>query len=65
MFNILTYSVFKYWTYLIFAGPKRGRPCRGFSIPVCLYVCMYVCPYVCPDIKLQGLSLALRGHDQF
>ena len=21
---------------IIFAGPKRGRPCRGFSIPVCL-----------------------------
>ena len=51
----------------IVAGPKRGRPCRGFSIPVCLWVgvCMCVCLPVLPFIKLQGLSLALRSHDQF
>ena len=39
------------------AGPRRGRPCKGFSIPVC--------SSECPDIKLQGLSLALRSHYQF
>ena len=33
--------------------------CKGFLIPVCLCVCVGLC------IKLQGLSLALRSHDQF
>ena len=46
---------------ILIAGPKRGRPCRGFSDPVCLSVCVSVCL----AIKLQDLSLALRSHDQF
>ena len=50
---------------IIFAGPKRGRPCEGFSDPVCVCVCLSVCLSVCLAIKLQDLSLALRSHDQF
>ena len=45
--------------WVIVAGPKRGRPCRGFSITPCLCVCL------CLSIKLQDLSCALRSHDHF
>ena len=43
---------------LFFAGPRRGRPTRGFSIFVRTYVRLYVRPYVRPSVS-NSFSLLL------